>query len=659
MFFSNVYSYVPSIPAFFSPPVSPFDQIRELDELQNLTSDWSTDKWLSHTNEVKVFIQSSERGAETLDRFVSHLMQKMIAEDGKDVIKFFSEVLSLEALNALAQFKVQQRNLPVPFDDVFEWAADRAAYCPYKAEPTLGQRVSQEGKRCKQLVFDFIPNLLNTFLSAFKVLVAQRTPASLWEYYLKFDIISKLLLITAYALIQMLQPFFQTTAKTCLAATSIILGAGIILGCYQKWLKPLPSEILHCTNVDKQMEWENIQTKVGQASELNQVISVLLTGFEESEAAKQNNVLLVGKSGSGKTSLLQQFVQLKKEGQLPDKLQELRIFEIDCGMLISSVNFDHGDLINQIKEQISGHENNVLFFLDGIDHLVKNPAAWRTFRKRFFEDQPSPRFIATTTFKEMEKIQELDEDGSFLSRVEKVLIEDNDMQCRLVVEEYLKYNGTRLTVTKEAVDAVLELSRTENYLPQIGRPRKAIRIMEGSIGRCEWTHNWASHGKLDSQSLKQARQELLQLERPISRHLSENPDELVALRALRERVRHIQENDNEQKQRIQKLKKIEEEQLNFRKNYFKLTHQLANGRQLRERGQRDNVSDIQKKEYILSYFYGIEGFKTRLENQLNQIDPVHPVQVNEGLVRSLFAESIAADERILRQVNGPINVAVA
>lgn len=647
MFFSSIQSFAPSMPSFFSTPASPFEQIRQLDELQNLTADWPIDKWLAHTNEAKLFLQQHERETEALDRFVAQLMQKMLIQDPAAALKLFSEVLSLEALKGLAQLKVQQRNFPVPFDDVFVWAADRVSHCPWKAAPTLGQRVLTEGKRCKQIVFDFIPNLLNTFLSAFKVLVAQRTPASLWEYYLKFDIISKLLLITAYALIQMLQPFFQTTAKTCLAAVSIILGGGIILGCYQKWLKPLPSEILHCTNVDKQMDLENIQTKVGQASELNQVISVLLTGFEESDAAKQNNVLLVGKSGSGKTSLLQQFVQLKKEGQLPAKLQELRIFEIDCGMLISNVSFDHGDLINQIKEQISGHENNVLFFLDGVDHLVKNPAAWRTFRKRFFEDQPSPRFIATTTFKEMEKIQELDEDGSFLSRVEKVLIEDNELQCRLVVEEYLRHNGTQLTVTKEAVDAVLELSQTENYLPQIGRPRKAIRIMEAAIGRCKWTYNWSDHAQLDSPHLKQARQELLQIERPLSRNLTEDPVALAALRTQRERIRQIQETDQEQKQRIQKIKRIEEQQLIFRKHYFKLTHDLANG-------ERNNVSDAQKKEYILSYFYGIEALKTMLENQLNQIDLIHPVQVNEGLVRRVFAESRAADERISRQVNPPV-----
>jgi predicted AAA+ superfamily ATPase len=649
MFFSSIQSFVPSIPYFFSPPVSPFDQIRQLEELQTLTADWTVDKWLAHANEIKLFIQQTERETGQLDHFVTQMMPKMLGHDPLTALKFFSEILSLDALKGLAQLKVHQKNLPVPFDNVYDWAAERVSYCPWKAAPTLGQRVSTEGKRCKQLVFDFIPNLLNTFLSAFKVLVAQRTPASLWEYYLKFDIISKLLLITAYALIQMLQPFFQTTAKTCLAAVSIILGGGIILGCYQKWLKPLPSEILHCTNVDKLMDLENIQTKVGQASELNQVISVLLTGFEESDAAKQNNVLLVGKSGSGKTSLLQQFVQLKKEGQLPAKLQELRVFEIDCGMLISSVSFDHGDLINQIKEQISGHENNVLFFLDGVDHLVKNPGAWRTFRKRFFEDQPSPRFIATTTFKEMEKIQELDEDGSFLSRVEKVLIEDNEMQCRLVLEEYLKHNGTRLTVTKEAVDAVLELSRTENYLPQIGRPRKAIRIMEAAIGRCEWTYNWSAHAQLESPLLKEVRQGLLQIERPLSRNLTENPAELASLRQYRERIREIQEIDLEQKRRIQKIKKIEEQQLIFRENYFKLTHQLANG-------ERNNVSDAQKKEYILSYFYGIEALKTMLENQFNQIDPSHPVQVNEGLIRAVFAESRAANERILLQVNPPAAV---
>ncbi|MCE2984037.1 MAG: hypothetical protein LW832_10805, partial [Parachlamydia sp.] len=166
-------------------------------------------------------------------------------------------------------------------------------------------------------------------------------------------------------------------------------------------------------------------------------------------------------------------------------LQKLKIFEIDCGALMASVNYDHQELIKLIREQIEGHENDVLFFIDGIDHLLKNPVAWRTFRKKFFEDQPAARFIATTTSKEMEKIEQNDEDGSFLSRVEKVYINDNNpLQCSLVLEEYLRHNAPQLEVSKEALEAAIELAQTENYLPHIGLPRKAIKILECAVARC-------------------------------------------------------------------------------------------------------------------------------------------------------------------------------
>src|SRR5262249_40554923 len=152
---------------------------------------------------------------------------------------------------------------------------------------------------------------------------------------------------------------------------------GIVLSCYQRWFRPIPDEIINCTNLDKKMEQGYIEPKVGQAKEMEHLIAAL-------EGDK--NVLLIGLSGEGKTALIHHWVQLKHQGLLSEKLQQLTVHEVDCGLMISSLTYGHAELINQTKSQTDDFEENILFFLDKFDQIAGNNAAFHAFNKRFLED---------------------------------------------------------------------------------------------------------------------------------------------------------------------------------------------------------------------------------------------------------------------------------
>ena len=92
------------------------------------------------------------------------------------------------------------------------------------------------------------------------------------------------------------------TAKVYLVTATIIVAIGLLVSIYQRWLRPLPDEIVNCTNLDKQMEKGVIEPKVGQTREMEKLISALEGGL---------NVLLIGRSGEGKTSLVHHLIALK------------------------------------------------------------------------------------------------------------------------------------------------------------------------------------------------------------------------------------------------------------------------------------------------------------------------------------------------------------
>ena len=123
------------------------------------------------------------------------------------------------------------------------------------------------------------------------------------------------------------------------------------------------------------------------------------------------------------------------------------MFELDCGLMISSISYGHSELITQTKEQIEGFEENIFLLLDEFYQIATNKAAFQAFKKRFLEDKPHVKFVATMTLKEFEGIQELDIDGSFRRRVLPIIVEtSSDEQIRLVLRELFK-GSQRISVS--------------------------------------------------------------------------------------------------------------------------------------------------------------------------------------------------------------------
>lgn len=654
---------------------SPFKDLYDLKDLgRMLTSkDSDLDQWISWKREIKAFVAEHANNLEELDEFFTTITEWGIECNPQKILVVLVEIVSLDILIDVIRFK--EEDAEIPFENIFDLAAENAPLCPEPPDHSMTARVKAEWKKYRPIIIYFIPNLINIFLGAFNFLDSHKKYTTLWEKYLLLEIIYKFFIVP-YCLIKILQPVFVVTAKVYLVAALIIVGVGILVSCYQRWFRPIPDEIVNCTNLDKQMEVGGIEPKVGQAKEIERLIAAL-----EVDA----NVLLVGLSGEGKTALMHHFIGLKHQGKLSEKLQQLTVYEVDCGLMISSVSYGHSELINQIKDQTDGYEGKILLFFDEFDQIAANHGAFQAFKKRFLEDKPHSKFIATMTFKEFEKLKTLDIDSSFRRRIVPIFVQSNsDEQNRWIIQDLVNREAKDIPVTDDAIEAVLEISAMNDYLPEIGRPAKAIKILMDAIGICRAGYN----PHYISVELSEARQDYQALKLQAIREIKASSETLKNIREVKARIEKLEKNLNQNRKRVQKIKRMISDQQKMNADYYRLTHLFAKVLPQKvdpsvledveipfdleaeifdeskdidlEADISDESKDIEIEEvqssfevknskelmsqndqvmYLWYYFYAFDALKKLLNSEIDKVKSQIPIQVDADLIYQIYEES--------------------
>jgi ATP-dependent Clp protease ATP-binding subunit ClpB len=596
----------------------PLEDMTDLQDLaHSLTSeDCTLDQWLEWKNDIRTFISEHAEDLEQLDEFFRSITDWGLERNPQKLMTVLADIVSLDLMKEV--IRIRQESEGHSYDDIFDVAAENAPYFPKPIDDSMKTRIYSEWKKYRYIILHFIPNILNIFLGAFNFLDTHKKYTTLWDKHLLLEIVYKFFIIP-YCLIKVLQPIFIVTTKVYLVAALIIFATGILVSVYQRWFRPLPDEVVNCTNLDKLVERGLIDPKVGQRDEIDSLIA----GLEVNA-----NILLIGLSGSGKTALIHHFIQLKQEGKLPKKLEKMTVYGVDCGLMMSHVSFGHAELINQLREQIEGYEDNVLLFFDDFDQIASNATAFRTFKKRFLEDQPRVRFIAAMTQKTWEDLKNQDTDYSFRRRIYRKRMNDStDEEIWDMIWNLQCHNAQDIPVTEDAINAIVEISDKEDYLPEVGRAAKAEELFKTAVGLCRAAYNH-HYGPLKL-----------------------NPDEL-----------------KENRRQIQKVRRILIHHQKMNNDYYRLTHLFARVNALPvvvepedfDLEHLDNIDILDKEEkeiplpssidvqksitprdqilYLWYQFYAIESLKKLLTREIEKVDDQIPRQVDSDLIYRVYNE---------------------
>lgn len=229
------------------------------------------------------------------------------------------------------------------------------------------------------------------------------------------------------------------------------------------------------TNLTVQALESKIEPLIGRENELIQLIQTL-------NRKKKNNPLLVGESGVGKTALVRALAQRIVDGQVPEKLKNKRIYEIDVNTLISGTRY-RGDMEYKIKRILrEARTPDVIIFIDEFHTVLGAGASDGTILDVSNIIKPALgrgelNCIAATTISEYRRYVERDQ--ALARRFQTLIIEEPSPEeaheiLRGLRPDYQEHYQVK--ITDDAIKVAVDLS--VRYLHHKKLPDKALDVLD-------------------------------------------------------------------------------------------------------------------------------------------------------------------------------------
>ncbi len=255
---------------------------------------------------------------------------------------------------------------------------------------------------------------------------------------------------------------------------------------------------------------------VGRDAEIRQVVDILLR-------RRQNNPILVGEAGVGKTAVVEGFARRIADGDVPPALRNVTLRALDIGLLQAGASVK-GEFEKRLRDVIDAVEQSaepIILFIDEAHTLVgaggqagtgdaANLLKPALARGRL-------RTIAATTYAEYR--QYFEKDPALTRRFQTVDVGEPEVgpavaMIRSVAPMMEAHHG--VVVLDEAVDAAVRLS--QRYIPARQLPDKAVSLLDTACARVAVSQHAIPAPVED----RRRRVELLGVEREIAVREAEN-----------------------------------------------------------------------------------------------------------------------------------------
>src|SRR6476646_9126620 len=220
---------------------------------------------------------------------------------------------------------------------------------------------------------------------------------------------------------------------------------------------------------------------VGRDDEIRQVIDILLR-------RRQNNPILVGEAGVGKTAVVEGFAQRIARGDVPPSLKDVSLLTLDVGLLQAgaSMKGEFEQRLRSVIDEVQASEKPIILFIDETHTLVgAGGAAGTGDAANLLKPalaRGTLRTIGATTFAEYKK--HIEKDPALTRRFQSVQVDEPTeergiLMMRGVASTMEKHH--RVQLLDEASESAVKLSH--RYIPARQLPDKAVSLLDTACAR--------------------------------------------------------------------------------------------------------------------------------------------------------------------------------
>ena len=220
---------------------------------------------------------------------------------------------------------------------------------------------------------------------------------------------------------------------------------------------------------------------VGRDEEIRQVVDILMR-------RRQNNPIMTGEAGVGKTAVVEGFALRIASGDVPPPLKDVTLRTLDIGLLQAgaSMKGEFENRLRQVIDEVQASPIPIILFIDETHTLIGAGGAAGTgdaanlLKPALARGQL--RTIGATTWAEYKKY--IEKDPALTRRFQTVKVEEPSeekaiLMMRGVASTLEKHH--RVVLLDEAIEASVRLSH--RYIPARQLPDKSVSLLDTACAR--------------------------------------------------------------------------------------------------------------------------------------------------------------------------------
>jgi ATP-dependent Clp protease ATP-binding subunit ClpA len=240
-----------------------------------------------------------------------------------------------------------------------------------------------------------------------------------------------------------------------------------------------------CVNLTDKASKKELDPIIARDKEIESAITILCR-------RGKNNLVLTGKAGTGKTTIVEGIAQRIADNKIPKQLKDFKLYSLNLSSVVAGTKY-RGDfeeridaIIKEIKEQ-----KNCILFIDEIHTLIgagsaSGGALDASNILKPFLTKNDLRCIGATTLEDYKKY--FQKDGALSRRFQQIVIEEpTKIQMKEILmgikPKFEEYHNC--IITDDAIDSIIDLS--DRYLSDKNFPDKAIDCMDVSCAKYAWS----------------------------------------------------------------------------------------------------------------------------------------------------------------------------